>query len=72
MPTQDKLLVQDTRTRKRYEIPIENNSISAVSLKAIKGPVEGSHPADKVSHGLRVYDPGLVNTAVGKSDATWM
>lgn len=72
MDRNEKLLVHDQRTNKSYEIPIENNAIAATSLRAIKGPVEGSRKQDKVGNGLRVYDPGLVNTAVGKTDITWV
>ena len=67
-----RLLVQDQRTNKSYEIPIENNAISAESLKVIKGPADSSRPEDKVDNGLRVYAPGLVNTAIGKTDMTWV
>lgn len=72
MSTHDKLLIQDTRTKNRYEIPIENNSIPAAAFKNIKGHVEGSRARDRVANGLRIYDPGLVNTAVAHGDSTWV
>ncbi|KAF9893653.1 hypothetical protein FE257_010965 [Aspergillus nanangensis] len=58
------LQIIDSRTNAQYRIPIQRNVISAVDLKSIKVPPSGTDPADQVSGGLRVYDPGLQNTAV--------
>ncbi|KAL9122902.1 MAG: hypothetical protein Q9187_000553 [Circinaria calcarea] len=66
------LHVQDSRTAKRYEIPIHHNSIRATSFKDIKAPVLCSHAADKPQGGLRIYDPGLQNTAVVESEITYI
>lgn len=72
MAHQPRLLVHDERTQQQYAIPIENNTIPAVAFKSIKAQVEGSDIRDKVGNGLRLFDPGLVNAAVAKSDATWV
>ncbi|KAJ5781322.1 hypothetical protein N7457_006482 [Penicillium paradoxum] len=59
------LFICDSRTRINYEIPISRNAIRATDLQRIKAPssVDGNR-ADQIAHGLRVYDPGLQNTAV--------
>ncbi|KAL4771551.1 citrate synthase [Aspergillus nidulans var. acristatus] len=61
------LYIRDSRTDALYEIPIRRNSVSAVDFKRIKGPVIGANRADQVSGGLRVHDPGLLNTTVIES-----
>lgn len=61
------LFVQDSRTGVKYEIPIRRNVIQALDLRQIRAPTAGASPADQVSRGLRVYDPGLQNTAVVES-----
>ena len=66
------LFVKDSRTHSEYEIPIRHNTIDALALKKIKAPSAGTNPADKVANGLRIYDPGLQNTAVAESKLTWM
>lgn len=44
----------------------------AASFKEIKAPEAGSNPAHMVGDGLRLYDPGLKNTAVLESGLTWV
>lgn len=61
------LFVQDSRTGVKYEIPIHRNAIRALDLRRIRAPITGVNPADQVSRGVRVYDPGLQNTAVVES-----
>ncbi|KAJ5698835.1 hypothetical protein N7462_000840 [Penicillium macrosclerotiorum] len=61
------LLVQDLRTGIKYDIPIRRNAVHALDLQRIRAPVAGSHRGDQLSRGLRVYDPGLQNTAVVES-----
>jgi len=72
MAHQGSLLVQDTRSGKSYEIPIENNCVPAQAFKAIKYESSSSPRRDKAANGLRVYDPGLVNTAVDTTEKTWV
>ena len=61
------LSVRDSRTGLKYDIPIRRNAIRALDLQRIRAPSAGSDRADQVSHGIRVHDPGLQNTAVVES-----
>ncbi|KAL4980981.1 citrate synthase-like protein [Aspergillus desertorum] len=61
------LYIRDSRTDAEYEIPIRRNAISAVDFKRIKAPEIGVNRADQIPGGLRVHDPGLVNTTVVES-----
>jgi citrate synthase len=53
------LTITDNRTGKRYEIPIENETIRAMDLRKIKVSDE--------DFGLMTYDPAFMNTASCKS-----
>ena len=66
------LLVKDSRTSREYKIPITRNSVAAASFKQIKGPITDITRIDKGSVGLKVYDPGLANTATIESKLTFM
>jgi citrate synthase len=68
---EEKLLVKDTRTSLEYEIPITRNAVSATDFCKIKGRATAANRADKVSSGLRIYDPGLQNTAVVETSTTF-
>ncbi|KAI3293261.1 hypothetical protein DTO002I6_4912 [Penicillium roqueforti] len=61
------LFIRDSRTNANYEIPINRNAVRATDLQRIRAPSLNSNRADQVAHGLRVYDPGLQNTAVTES-----
>jgi hypothetical protein len=61
------LFIRDSRTDANYEISINGNAIRATDLQRIRAPSLNSNRADQVAHGLRVYDPGLQNTAVTAS-----
>ncbi|KAJ5953048.1 uncharacterized protein N7479_011461 [Penicillium vulpinum] len=61
------LFIRDSRTDVNYEIPINRNAVRATDLQRIRAPSLNSNRADQVPHGLRVYDPGLQNTAVTQS-----
>ncbi|KAJ5193552.1 hypothetical protein N7449_009694 [Penicillium cf. viridicatum] len=61
------LFIRDSRTNANYEIPINRNAVRATDLKRIRAPWFNSNGADQVPYGLRVYDPGLQNTAVTAS-----
>ncbi|OQE36827.1 hypothetical protein PENCOP_c011G03351 [Penicillium coprophilum] len=61
------LFVRDSRTNVNYKIPITRNAVRATDLQRIQAPALNSNRADQVAHGLRVYDPGLQNTAVTQS-----
>lgn len=61
------LYIRDSRTGTNYEIPIHRNAIRAVDFQRIKGNSTKTNRADQVGQGLKVYDPGLQNTAVTNS-----
>jgi citrate synthase len=58
------LFIEDSRSGKKYEVPIRRNTVLATDLKKIKASAKGANRADKVADGLRLYDPGLENTTV--------
>ncbi|SJL09685.1 related to CIT2-citrate (si)-synthase, peroxisomal [Armillaria ostoyae] len=67
------LTVRDNRTGKTYEIPITNNSIPATAFKAISAPRGvGDREEDEIEKGLRVADKGFLNTAVMRSQITYI
>ncbi|KAG7451258.1 peroxysomal citrate synthase [Guyanagaster necrorhizus] len=67
------LTVRDNRTGKTYEIPITNNSIPATAFKAISAPRgAGDRAEDETEKGLRVSDKGFLNTAVMRSQITYI
>lgn len=66
------LIVVDLRTGNPYKIPIQHNAISATDLVQIKAPENKEYPADQDEHGLRVFDAGYQNTAVGHSAITYV
>ena len=61
---QPTLTITDNRTGKRYEIPIEHDTIRAIDLRQIK-----ASPDD---FGLMTYDPAFTNTAACKSRITYI
>lgn len=63
MPSET-LTIVDNRTGKSYEIPIENGTVRATDLRAIKTGSE--------DFGLMAYDPGFMNTAACKSRITYI
>ena len=66
------LHVTDSRTFLEYEIPIYRNTIRAADFRALKAPGAGTDPADQVSEGIRLFDPGFKNTAASQSEITFM
>ncbi|KAK0204832.1 peroxysomal citrate synthase [Desarmillaria ectypa] len=67
------LTVRDNRTGKTYEIAITNNSIPATAFKAISAPRgAGDREEDETEKGLRVSDKGFLNTAVMRSQITYI
>ncbi|EAW14389.1 putative citrate synthase [Aspergillus clavatus NRRL 1] len=65
------LFIKDSRTNIQYEIPIRRNAIAAVDFKRIKAPSAGTDRADQVASGLRVHDPGLLNTTVVETEISF-
>lgn len=66
------LSVTDSRTSLTYEIPIQRNTIRAADFRALKAPHAGTDPADQVSEGIRLFDPGFKNTAASQSSITFL
>lgn len=60
----DTLSITDNRTRKKYEIPIENDTIRATDLRQIK--------VRDADFGMMSYDPAFGNTAACKSEVTFI
>ena len=56
------LAITDSRTGETYELPVVEGSVRAMDLRQIK--------VDEGDLGLVVYDPGLENTAVARSEVT--
>ncbi|KAJ7773360.1 peroxysomal citrate synthase [Mycena metata] len=71
--TNNSLTVRDNRTGKTYSVPIVENSISATDFKAIKAPrAAGEREENETEKGLRVSDKGFLNTAVLRSEITYI
>jgi citrate synthase len=60
----DTLTIIDNRTGKKYEVPIEHNTIKALDLRQIK--------VNSDDFGMMTYDPALMNTASVKSKITYI
>ncbi|KAL3497178.1 citrate synthase-like protein [Aspergillus germanicus] len=65
------MLVTDSRTNKQYEIPIKHNADLARDFKSIKAPGREANQADQMSGGLRLHDPGLLNTTVVETEISF-
>ncbi|KAK7463539.1 hypothetical protein VKT23_006887 [Stygiomarasmius scandens] len=67
------LTVRDNRTGKTYEIPIEDNSIPATAFKKLTAPAaKDERPENETEKGLRIQDKGFLNTAVMRSQITYI
>ncbi len=60
----DSITLIDNRTNRRYEIPIEDETIRAMDLRQIK--------VNEGDFGLMTYDPAFMNTASCKSKITFI
>ena len=60
----DSLTVTDNRTGRTYEIPIEDGTVRAMDLRAIK--------VDDEDFGVMSYDPAFMNTASCRSSITFI
>ncbi|KIK10057.1 hypothetical protein K443DRAFT_670692 [Laccaria amethystina LaAM-08-1] len=67
------LTVHDNRTGKVYNIPIVDNSIPATAFKTIQAPrAPDEREENETEKGLRVSDKGFLNTAVLRSEITFI
>ncbi|TFK20713.1 peroxysomal citrate synthase [Coprinopsis marcescibilis] len=67
------LTVTDNRTGKVYTVPISENSIQATAFKAMTAPFKADErPENETDKGLRVSDKGYLNTAVMRSEITYI
>ena len=64
--------ITDSRTNRKYKIPIHRNSVEAIKFKEIRAPRDYRHPADMSERGLRLLDEGFQNTAVLASQITFV
>ncbi|KAI9061312.1 peroxysomal citrate synthase [Trametes sanguinea] len=70
---QDSLTVRDNRTGKVYNVPIQDNAIPATAFKAMVAPRKpGEREENETEKGLRVQDKGFLNTAVIRSEITYI
>lgn len=54
-------------------MPITNNAIPATAFKALKAPfAPGERKENDTEGGVRVFDPGFMNTAVLESKITYI
>ncbi|HUE80759.1 MAG TPA: citrate synthase [Pyrinomonadaceae bacterium] len=58
------LTITDNRTGKKYELPIENDTIKAIDLRQIR--------VSEGDFGLMTYDPAFMNTASCRSRITFI
>ncbi|HUM71946.1 MAG TPA: citrate synthase [Chloroflexota bacterium] len=62
--SKDTLTITDNGTGRTYEVPIENDTIKAISLRQIK--------VNDDDFGMMSYDPAFTNTASTKSTITYI
>ena len=71
--TQDSLSIRDNRTGKEYHVPIADNSVPATAFKAIAASrKENEREENETEKGLRISDKGYLNTAVLRSEITFI
>ncbi|KAL4892505.1 citrate synthase [Aspergillus ambiguus] len=65
------LHIRDSRTNKKYKIPINDNAVLAADFQKIKITASETGSVNQASVGIRVHDPGLQNTTVVKTDISF-
>ncbi|KAF8643266.1 hypothetical protein AX16_009150 [Volvariella volvacea WC 439] len=71
--SKDTLTIRDNRTGKVYTVQIEDNSVQATAFKAIKAAkAPGEREENETEKGLRIADKGFLNTAVLRSEITYI
>ncbi|KAK9462693.1 citrate synthase-like protein [Lipomyces oligophaga] len=67
------ITVTDNRTGKTVEIDISDNSVPASAFLQFKAPyAEGERHENDTPYGLRILDPSFFNTAMIKSEITYI
>ncbi|TKA53162.1 hypothetical protein B0A53_04018 [Rhodotorula sp. CCFEE 5036] len=67
------LTIIDNRTGKSIDVKVEANAIPATAFKKLtKRAGDGDREEDECEAGIRVYDPGFVNTATVRSSITFI
>ncbi|GJC79193.1 citrate synthase [Colletotrichum liriopes] len=66
------LTVLDNRTKRQYEIPIRHDAVSALEFQKITTAQCGAESAGHFESGLRLLDPGYLNTACVESNITFI
>ncbi|BGP37428.1 hypothetical protein JCM10449v2_001334 [Rhodotorula kratochvilovae] len=71
---ENSLTITDNRTGKTLVVPIDRNSIPATAFKKLNKDKAGAgdRVEDEVEGGIRVYDPGFMNTATIQSTITFI
>jgi citrate synthase len=67
--TSGTLEIHDTRTKRRYTIPVKDNVILGDDIAKITAAA--GDKAENKGEQLRILDPGYANTAVMESDVTY-
>ncbi|KAL1663796.1 citrate synthase-like protein [Schizophyllum commune] len=69
----ESLTVRDNRTGAVVDIAIQDNSIPATAFRALKAPrAKGEREENETEKGLRIADKGFLNTAVIRSEITYI
>ncbi|KAK2602138.1 hypothetical protein N8I77_008696 [Diaporthe amygdali] len=64
--------IVDSRTGKKYTVPINNNSVAATDFSVIIASNDPGSPTPSGDTGLRIFDQGFKNTACVKSSITYV
>ncbi|KZT07791.1 peroxysomal citrate synthase [Laetiporus sulphureus 93-53] len=71
--SENTLTVRDNRTGKTYSIPIVDNAAPATAFKKITAPRKANEREEnETERGLRIEDKGFLNTAVIRSQITYI
>ncbi|KAL0937200.1 citrate synthase [Colletotrichum truncatum] len=71
-PSFGTLTVLDNRTKRQYQVQIKNNTIEASQLRNITASQGDANLVDSLHSGLRILDPGYLNTACIESRITFV
>ncbi|GAA5979762.1 hypothetical protein JCM10908_003034 [Rhodotorula pacifica] len=73
VPPKDSVTITDNRTGKSIDVKVERNAIPATAFKKLaKKAGDRDREEDECEGGIRVYDPGFMNTATIVSSITFI